>query len=229
MTRRRLGWRLSAAFAVATIALLATAAPAFAHEARDVGAYHFLVGWGNEPAYAGQENSVQLVLAYLKSGKPVVNLGTTLHVTVIFGSQSMVFGLEPTFDPDTGLGTPGDYRAWLFPTAPGDYTFHFTGTIGSQTIDQSFTSSPTTFNPVQDPTAVEFPLQTPTMTELSQRVAVALPRLASSSQASRAQLFGIIGMVVGALGLVVACVALLTRKSPSAVRQSHEADDRVEA
>ncbi len=104
MKRRRLGWRLSAAFAVATIALSATAAPAFAHEARDVGAYHFLVGWGNEPAYAGQENSVQLVLAYLESGKPVVNLGTTLHVTVIFGSQSMVFGLEPTFDPDTGSG-----------------------------------------------------------------------------------------------------------------------------
>ena len=170
MSRRRLRWHLSAAFAVAAMMLLCGAAPAYAHEARDVGAYHFLVGWGNEPAYSGQENSVQLVLTYLRTGKPVVNLGTTLKVTVVFGSQSMVFGLEPTFDPDTGLGTPGDYRAWLFPTAPGDYTFHFSGTIGSQKIDQSFTSSPTTFNPVQDPTAVEFPVQTPTMTELAQRV-----------------------------------------------------------
>ena len=216
MMRRELAWRLSAAFAVATIALLATAAPAFAHEARDVGAYHFLVGWGNEPAYSGQENSVQLVLTYLKTGKPVVNLGTTLKVTVVFGSRSMVFGLEPTFDPDTGLGTPGDY------------TFHFSGTIGSQKIDQSFTSSPTTFNPVQDPTAVEFPVQTPTMTELAQRVNVSLPRLASSSQASRAQLFGIIGMVVGALGLAVAIVALVSRRS-SAVHQPHGSGERVEA
>ncbi len=141
----------------------------------------------------------------------------------------MVFALEPTFDPDTGLGTPGDYRAWLFPTAPGNYTFHFTGTIGRQRIDQSFTSGPTTFNTVQDPTPVEFPVQTPTMTELAQRVNVSLPRLASSSQASRAQLFGIIGMVVGALGLIVAVFALLVRRSPAAVRGAYEANDRVEA
>lgn len=225
--RRGLRWRLSAAFAVAIIALLASAAPAFAHEARDVGAYHFLVGWGNEPAYAGQQNSVQLILAYRATGKPVVNLGNTLHVTVIYGTQSMVFGLGPTFDPDTHLGTPGDYRAWLYPTAPGDYTFHFTGTIGSQAIDQSFTSGPTTFATVQDPTPVEFPIQTPTMTELSQRVNVALPRLASSSAASRAQLFGIIGMAVGALGLIVACIALLGRRSAT-VAQPHGSGERVE-
>jgi hypothetical protein len=203
--------RLAATFAVATIALLAAVAPAWAHEARNVGAYHFLVGWGSEPAFVGQENSIQLVLTDRATGKPVMDPGT-LKVTAVFGAQTAVFALEPTFDPDTGLGTPGDYRAWLFPTAPGDYTFHFTGTVGSQKIDQSFTSSPTTFNPVQDPTTAEFPVQTPTMTELSQRVSVALPRLATSSQSSRAQLFGILGMVVGALGLVVAVVALATRR-----------------
>jgi len=203
--------RLAATFAVATIALLAAVAPAWAHEARNVGAYHFLVGWGSEPAFVGQENSIQLVLTDRATGKPVMNIGT-LKVTAVFGSQTMVFALEPTFDPDTGLGTPGDYRAWLFPTAPGNYTFHFTGTIGSQKIDQSFTSSPTTFNPVQDPTTAEFPVQTPTMTELSQRVSVALPRLASSSQNSRAQLFGILGIVIGALGLAIAVVALTTRR-----------------
>ena len=207
----KFGWRLATLVAVATITLLLGAAPAWAHEARDVGAYHFLVGWGSEPAFVGQENSIQLVLTDRATGKPVLNLGT-LKVTAVFGSQTMVFALEPTFDPDTGLGTPGDYRAWLFPTAPGDYTFHFTGTIGSQKVDQSFTSGPTTFNPVQDPTTVEFPLQMPTMTELSQRVSVALPRLASSSQSSRAQLFGIVGMVVGALGLAVAVVALATSR-----------------
>jgi hypothetical protein len=209
--KRRLGWRLAATVTVATIALLAVVAPAWAHEARNVGPYRFLVGWGSEPAFVGQENSIQLILTDRATGKPVQNPGT-LKVTAVFGTQTMVFPLEPTFDPDTGLGTPGDYRAWLFPTAPGDYTFHFTGTIGSQKVDESFTSGPTTFNPVQDPTTAEFPLQMPTMTELSQRVSVALPRLASSSQNSRAQLFGILGMVVGALGLAVAIVAIATRK-----------------
>ena len=204
---------LLVAVVIATAAVLLSAAPAYAHEQRNVGAYRFTVGWGSEPAYVGQENSVQLILADRATGKPVVNLGTSLKVTVVFGSQSMVFALEPTFDPDTGLGTPGDYRAWLFPTAPGNYTFHFTGSIGPQKIDQSFTSGPTTFATVQDPTGAEFPVETPTMTELSQRFEVALPRLATSSQASRAQLFGIVGLVVGALGLAVAVLALVRRRA----------------
>jgi len=190
-------------------ALLLAATPAYAHEVRNVGAYQFTVGWGSEPAFVGQENSVQLILSQRATGKPVVTLTDGLKVTVVFGTQTMRFALEPTFDPDTGLGTPGDYRAWLFPTAPGNYTFRFTGSIGSQ----SFTSSPTTFATVQDPVAAEFPVQTPTLTELSQRVGVSLPRLASSSQASRAQLFGIIGVVVGALGLAVAIVALVVRRA----------------
>ena len=211
--RRRFGWRLTAALVAAGLVTLCGATSAYAHEARDVGAYHFLVGWGTEPAYAGQENSVQLFLSSRKTGKPIVNLGNTLNVTVIYGTRSMVFRLEPTFDPDTGLGTPGDYRAWLYPTAPGDYTFHFIGTIGLQKIDQSFTSGPTTFATVQDPTVVEFPVETPTMTELSQRINVALPRVASSSQASRAQVFGIVGMVVGVLGLAVAVMALVTGRA----------------
>ena len=193
---------------------LSAATPAFAHEVRNVGAYRFIVGWGTEPAYVGQENSVQLILSERASGKPVVNLGNSLKVMVMFGGQMQDFALEPTFDPDTGLGTAGDYRAWLFPTAPGNYTFHFFGTIGAQRIDQQFTSGPTTFATVQDPAASEFPLQTPTMTELSQRVAVSLPRLATASQASRAQLFGFVGLAVGAAGLAVALVALLrTRRA----------------
>ena len=207
--RGRRGWRLLAASVVIGVAALWAAAPAGAHEVRDVGAYHFVVGWGTEPAYAGQENSVQLLLGSRGTGRPVVTLGGTLHVDVIFGGRTMTLALEPTFDPDTGLGTPGDYRAWLFPTAPGNYTFRFSGTIGSQTIAQSFTSGPTTFSAVQDPMSAEFPVRAPSLAELSARLDTQLPRLAAASAASRAQLFGIIGLAVGALGLAVAIAALL--------------------
>ena len=125
----------AATIAVAGAVVLWAAAPAAAHEVRDVGAYRFIVGWGAEPAYAGQENSVQLILSSRATGRPVVDLGTTLHLTVSFGARTMAFALVPTFDPDTGLGTPGDYRAWLFPTAPGDYTFRFSGTINKLTFN----------------------------------------------------------------------------------------------
>jgi len=207
--RWRRARRVAAALLLIGAAALWAAPAAGAHEIRNVGAYRFVVGWGTEPAFAGQENSVQLILSSRRTGRPVVELGSTIHVSVVFGSRTMTLALEPTFDPDTGLGTPGDYRAWLFPTVPGDYTFHFGGTIGSQAIDQSFTSGPTTFSTVQDPMAAEFPVRAPSPAELSQRLDAQLPRLAAAGAASRAQLFGIIGMALGALSLIVAVVALL--------------------
>ena len=142
-----------------------------------------------------------------------MNLGSDFRVTVVYGSQTMPFALEPTFDPNTGLGTPGDYRAWLFPTAPGNYTFRFTGKIGAQSIDQSFTSGPTTFGTVEDPAGVEFPLRVPSNVELSQRFDAQLSRLATSSQMSTTRDLAIVAIVIGGLALVAAGVAIVRRRS----------------
>ena len=48
---------VSSAVALAATMTVMMASPALAHEARTVGAYHFLVGWGEEPVYAGTRNS----------------------------------------------------------------------------------------------------------------------------------------------------------------------------
>ena len=61
------------------------------------------------------------------------------------------------FDPDTGLGVPGDYEAPLVPTAPGDYTFHLSGKIHDTVVDETATSSDSTFNSVVDATDIQFP------------------------------------------------------------------------
>ena len=196
------------------------AAPASAHVGRTVGAYHFEVGWGSEPAYAGFENSVQLILA-TTSGKPVTTLTDSLKVEVIFGTQTMQFPLEPTFDPDTGEGTPGDYRVWFIPTAAGTYTFHFFGSIGKQKVDERFTSGPTTFDEVSDPAQVQFPTKVPSGTEIAGRLDQEIPRLNAAiaaaasdarSQADTARTLAIIGVVLGAAGLIVAVVALVGRR-----------------
>ena len=198
---------------VTALLLFVAASPAAAHAVKKVGAYQFVVGWGSEPAYAGLLNSVQLVLTKLGDGKPVVNLGNSLTVTVIYGTQRMPLALTPTFDPDTGFGTPGDYRAWLFPTAPGNYTFHFTGKVGTQAIDESFTSGPTTFATVEDPMNVQFPVKAPSAVQLSQRLDTALPRLKSPSSSSSGRTYGIIGIAVGALGLIVGGFALVRARA----------------
>jgi hypothetical protein len=197
--------------------VLALSAPAFAHEERSVGAYHFVVGWGDEPAYAGQQNSVQLILG-TKAGKPVTDLGDSLKVEVISGEQRMEIPLEPAFDPEEGFGTLGDYRAWIIPTAPGTYTFHFFGSIGRHQVDEQFTSGPKTFDDVADPAEVEFPTKVPTGTEIAGRLDREIPRLTAAVASARSQAedkadsartLAIIGIVVGAVGLVLAFVALI--------------------
>ncbi len=167
----------AAAVPVLSVALiLVPAGVASAHEEHDVGPYSVAVGFGDEPAYAGIENSVQ-VFIHTKSDKPVVDLGPTLNVQVSYGNQTMdKMTMEPNFEVGE-FGIPGDYRAFFVPTRPGDYTFHFTGTIKGTPVNESFTSGPKTFSSVDDPSSVEFPVKDPTTGELGDAVQRLQPRV----------------------------------------------------
>jgi hypothetical protein len=211
---------IAAAAAAMTLEMLigVGAVPALAHEARTVGPYHLLVGFGEEPPYAGVKNSVQVVVA--RGGNPVTDIGSSLKVQVIYGTATKDLSLEPTFDPDTGLGTPGDYRAWFVPTAAGPYTFRLFGSIGSTKLDESFKSGPTTFNDVVDPGTVEFPLKLPTLQEVATKVDRSTSRVTSqltvATEAARhgdssvrllalaALVIGLVGVATGAAGLLAA-------------------------
>ena len=85
----------------------------------------------------------------------------------IGGQQSQSLDLTNKFDADTGLGIPGDYEAPLIPTAPGDYTFHLTGTIHGQAVDETATSSDSTFNSAVEATDIQFPNKLPSLTEVT--------------------------------------------------------------
>lgn len=205
---------------------IVAASPALAHEGRKLGDLEMEVGWGTEPAYAGTENSVQLLLVH--DGRPVTDLGDTLKVEVSFGDQTQEFPIEPFFDEEEGFGTPGDYRAWLIPTRAGSYTFHFTGTIDGEDVDESFTSGPRTFADVDDPQSVQFPVQDPSTGELAARIDREVPRIndaidaantsaqSASDDASSATTFAIVGIAVGVIGLAVAVVALVSARKKQA-------------
>ncbi|MEX2204367.1 MAG: hypothetical protein WD965_09805 [Actinomycetota bacterium] len=205
--------------------LVLPASAALAHEGRNQGDLQMVVGFGTEPAYAGQPNSVQLFLAH--DGEPVVDLGDTLDVEISFGDQTKRFTLEPNFAVGA-FGEPGDYRAWFIPTRAGQYTFHLAGTIQGEDVDQTFTSGPRTFSDVEDPKQIQFPVQDPTNGELAERIDREVPRLTSATEeartaatvavedaqaatddASSAQTFAILAFAVGALGVALAAGALL--------------------
>jgi hypothetical protein len=208
MKRIRAGWRaIAPAIILATVVVLATASPASAHERRDVGAFKFTVGWGDEPAFAVGKNSVQLILA--DANGPVTDVTDTIKVVVSTGDQTMPeMTVRPAFRVGA-FGTPGDYRAYMFPSRPGTYTFHFTGTIHGQAIDEKFTSSATTFGNIEDPAAIAFPVKDPSVGQLADKVAAVEARPVAKSEDSKG--LAIAGIALGAVALVVSVVSV-TRK-----------------
>jgi hypothetical protein len=206
---RRTTGRVFAVLAAAFSLIIVAALPAFAHEQRQVGAYKFTVGWLHEPTYVGQLNAVQLFL-HDASGNPIDDLGNppSLQVTVSTGGQtSSPLTLEASFDPDTGLGTHGEFDAAIIPTSPGTYRFHFTGTVNGQPVDQTFTSSDSTFNNVEEPTSVEFPARQPSAADLSTSINRLGPRVdAAKSTASSAHDKASTASTLSIIALVVAVV-----------------------
>ena len=215
---------------LAALLVSSWAGAAAAHEAEQVGRYRLVVGFGDEPAYAGQKNSVQLLLSNA-AGKPVADLGDTLKVMVMTGGQSQDLALEPNFEVGE-FGTPGDYRAWFIPSTPGGFTFHFHGTIKGQKVERDFTSGPGSFGDVLDPARASFPkLSQPTTAQIAQRVDRETARLGGSARAAMAtaaaadhrirqtatkvtilSIMGPIGLVLGLFGMVMTGLALRTAK-----------------
>ena len=193
--------RLPAAPIAALVQLLIACGTILAHEHRQVGEYEMIVGWIDEPAYVGYKNGVQLRLIDA-AGKPVLDLGDELKVTVVFGDQQTERApLTPAFGATSGR--PGEYRVTLIPTRPGLYAFHFAGAIKGQKVNEVFTASPQTFDPVRDSSEIEFPAKDPTRADLAlrlQRMAPRLDRLAElAEQVKTLAAFGIVLGVVGVL------------------------------
>jgi hypothetical protein len=162
--------RAAAAVAAGALALAAVH-PALAHVVKPFGPYSVALGWVHEPAYIGFDNAVQVIVKDAK-GTPFTGItDKDLTVEVSFGSQRMdAQPLVPTADPDTGLGIPGEYEMHFIPTAPGAYTFHIHGAINGTPVDETATSSDTTFDEVKSDSDVEFPAKVPSTSDLATRL-----------------------------------------------------------
>ncbi|HEV7467657.1 MAG TPA: hypothetical protein VGP96_15260 [Candidatus Dormibacteraeota bacterium] len=162
--------RAGAAALAAGALSLGAVHPALAHVVKPFGPYTIALGWLHEPAYVGFDNAVQVIVK--QDATPVTDItDKDLTVEVSLGGRTMdATPLVPTADPDTGLGTPGEYQMHFIPTAPGNYTFHIRGRIKDTPVDETATASDKTFAPVTSPVDVEFPAKVPSVTDLSTKV-----------------------------------------------------------
>jgi len=156
--------RLFAIIALATLILVfAVSNRALAHEDRPVGPYNFHVGWDAEPALVGQLNAVQLTVT--EGGKPVTDADKNMTVTVSTGGKT-----SDAMTLDASDETPGLYTATLIPTVPGDYKFHFVGTVGTTKVDETFDSAQGKFNSVDPLTEYQFPVKEPSNADLQKEI-----------------------------------------------------------
>lgn len=204
--------RTTAALGGASLAALAVL-PVSAHAVKQVGTYKVAIGWAAEPAYVGFDNAAEVIVSDA-AGKAVDDLKAgDLKVQVSLGSNTAATkDLAPTFDPDTGLGTPGDYQAQLIPTVIGAYTFHVTGSIHGTAVDQTVTASDQTFAVVTEASDDQFPTKLLSVSALSTKLDQTASRVTAaqaataaakkaaddaSSSANRAMIIGIVALVAG--------------------------------
>jgi hypothetical protein len=217
--------RVAVVLGTAVVLAALAAAPASAHTERKAGRYAFVVGFGTEPAYAGAPNSLQVIIS--RDGRPATDLAgqlDKLKAHLYYGgkvdpkAEMVELPLEPHFGE--GWGTPGDYRSFFVPTQAGGYTVHLNGTLGTQKVNLAVPSGPQTFGDVNDPAKAAFPaVKDPTTAQLAERLdreaarvtgtmaAAAAAQQAAKETADQARLLALGGLIVGAVGLIVAGLA----------------------
>jgi hypothetical protein len=193
-------------YSAAIVLALLAGTSAAAHETRSVGGLKLTVGWGDEPAFSGFKNFVEVDVVD-GAGRPVTDLGGgALSADVAFGDEHLPLALVPA------RGEPGKFRAWLVPTRPGTYSFHVTGTINGQPIDMMSTCSETTFACVADVSDIQFPVKDPSAGQLADRINRELPRAeAAMTAAGGARTLAIAGLA-GAILALGAAVGFGIRK-----------------
>ncbi|OLC51774.1 MAG: hypothetical protein AUH85_18475 [Chloroflexi bacterium 13_1_40CM_4_68_4] len=186
------------ALVVVAASLLIFSGHAYAHERRTVGPYQIAVGWLNEPAYAGQLNSLELQVIDGRSNKLVFGLEKTLSAEIQAGGLApFKLELSAADDPNDG------YVGWVVPTVTGTYTFRLFGKIDTLAVDEKFTSGPNTFGDVDDLAALQYPTNVPIAADLVKK----LDAIQSGVDQTR-----LIALAALALGLVALGAMALARR-----------------
>src|SRR5215218_3071100 len=182
--------RVALVLGAAVLLAALAAAPASAHTDEKAGRYSFVVGFGDEPAYAGQPNSVQVLIT--RDGKPATDLAGQLDglmAHAYYGrkadpkAENAMMPLEPHFGDDN------DPAKAAFPAVKDPTTAQLAQRLDRETTRLNGTMAAAT---------------------AAQR--------AAEDRADQARLLALGGLLVGVVGLVVAALAWGRRSATPAAR-----------
>jgi len=194
MTSTRRG-RLTVSLAAA---LLVLSARITAIDKQTVGTMQLTIGWGDESAFAGSRNSIDIGVAD-GTGSPVADPTNALNVEVSFGERRLRLPLLPV------ERHPGMYRAWIVPSRAGSYAFHISGRLKGEHIDITSACSEKTFQCVTEPGEVQFPEKDPTSAQLAETVGHSQTRVQQAiDDATEARLFSFVALFISAAAVALA-------------------------
>jgi hypothetical protein len=180
------------------VALLALYAPIRAIDKQTVGTIQLTIGWGDESAFAGSINSIDVGVSD-STGASVADPTNTLNVEVSFGDRRLRLPLLPVDRQ------PGMYRAWIVPSRAGSYAFHISGRLKGESIEVTSACSEKTFQCVTEPSEVQFPEKDPTSAQLADTVSNSQARVQQAiDDATEARLISLVAMAISASAVALA-------------------------
>jgi len=195
-------------------ALLALSAPIRAVDRQTVGSIHLTIGWGDESAFAGSRNSIDVSVTD-STGAPAADPTNTLSVELLFGDRRLRLPLLPV------ERQPGMYRAWIVPSRAGSYGFHISGRLNGETIDITSACSENTFPCMREPGEVQFPEKDPTPAQLAENDSRSQVRVQQAiDDATEARLISFMALAVStaAVAMAVLVRSLRSRRGRSSDR-----------
>ena len=195
-------------------ALLAQSAPIRAVDKQTVGTIQLTIGWGDESAFAGSRNWIDIGVADGR-GALVAGPTDTLNVEVVFGDRRLRLPLLPV------ERRQGMYRAWIVPSRAGSYAFHISGRLKGEAIDITSACSEKTFPCVTEPGDVQFPEKDPTSAQLAETVSHSQARVQQAiDDATEARLISFVALTISAAAVALAVLvrSLRSRRGRSSDR-----------
>jgi hypothetical protein len=187
-------------------ALLVLSAAIHAQDKQTVGAMQITLGWGDEPAFAGSRNSIDVGVSD-GSGAPVVDQTAMLSVDLSFGERRLRLPLLPV------ERQPGLYRAWIVPSRAGSYAFHVTGRLKGEAIDITSGCSEKTFACVTEPGELQFPEKDPSAGQLADSLSQSQARVQHAiDEATDARMISLAALAMSA-GAVAVSVLIRSLRS----------------
>jgi len=179
-------------------ALLALSDPIRATDKQTVGTMQLTIGWGDESAFAGSRNSIDVSVADA-NGAAVADPMNKLNVEVSFGDRRLRLPMTPV------ERHPGMYRAWIVPSRAGSYAFHISGRLKGEAVAITSACSEKTFQCVTEPGEVQFPEKDPSSAQLAESVSNSQARVQQAiDDATEARLISFVALTISAAAVALA-------------------------